>query len=120
MEEMNLNCAVVQDLAALYTDGEASETTADAVAAHLKNCKICREYYKEYAKSGAGTGKTPPPDALNTPTAESYARLARRLRRHERLEKGGFALGGFVLGALALAAFGFFAAALLERRSAGE
>ena len=120
MDEMMLECAVVQDLAALYTDGEASETTAAAVAAHLKNCKNCREYYKAYTQSSAGTGKLPAQDALNTPTAESYARLARRLRRHERLEKGGFALGGFVLGALALAAFGFAAAALLEKKTAEE
>ena len=117
MDEMKLDCAVVQDLAALYTDGETSETTAAAVAAHLKNCKTCREYYKAYTKSSACTGKNPAEDALSTPTAESYARLAKRLRRHERLERGGFALGGFVLGALALAAFGFLTAMLLEKRT---
>jgi predicted anti-sigma-YlaC factor YlaD len=120
MDEMMLECAVVRDLAALYTDGEASETTAAAVAAHLKNCKTCRDYYKEYTKSSACTGKLPVQDALSTPTAESYARLAQRLRRHERLEKGGFALGGFVLGALALAAFGFAAAALLDKHAPTE
>ncbi len=117
MDELKLNCAVVQDLAALYTDGGASETTAEAVAAHLKTCKNCSEYYKEYRKSGANREQTPEqPASMETPTAESYARLARRLRRHDRLEKSGFALGGFVLGALALSFFGFLTAALLERR----
>ena len=120
MDEMKLTCAVVQDLAALYTDGEASEETAAAVAAHLKNCKTCRAYYKAYTKSSVCTEKEPAQDALSTPTAESYARLAKRLRRHERLERGGFALGGFILGALALAAFGFLTAALLERKTPEE
>ena len=71
MDEIKLDCAVVQDLAALYTDGGASETTAAAVAAHLKECKICREYYKEYAKSGANRPELAEPDAMATPTAES-------------------------------------------------
>lgn len=115
MDEIKLDCAVVQDLAALYTDGGASETTAAAVAAHLKECKICREYYKEYAKSGANRPETAEPNAMATPTAESYARLARRLHRRAALEKGGFALGGFVLGALLLAAFGFGTALWMEK-----
>lgn len=117
MDELKLSCAVVQDLAALYTDGGASEPTAQAVAAHLKTCKTCSEYYKEYKKSGANREQAPEqPASMATPTAESYARLARRLRRYDRLEKGSFALGGFVLGALALSFFGFLTAALLEKR----
>ncbi|MBQ8611589.1 MAG: zf-HC2 domain-containing protein [Oscillospiraceae bacterium] len=116
MDEIILDCAVVQDLAALYTDGGASEATAAAVSSHLKSCTVCREYYKKYMRSGANRRAAPTTEGPDTaPAADGWASLARRLRRRSALETGGAMLGGFVLGALALAAFGFGAAALLEK-----
>ena len=46
MPEQTLCCAVVRDLAALYTDGQASPETAAAVRRHLLGCADCRRYYR--------------------------------------------------------------------------
>ena len=113
MDENTLSCAVVQDLAALYTDGEASTATAAAVEAHLSTCRDCRDYYKKYKQSGVN--RTSAAAETAAPAADGYARIARRLRRRSALEKG-----GFVLGALLLAAFAFAAAMLLEKAEAAK
>ncbi len=110
MDEKIMDCAVVQDLAALYVDGGARAATAALVEEHLHACPACREHYKKYRRSGANRRVTPQPAAMDAAPGDGYARLARRLRRRSALERS-----GFVLGALALAVAGFAAARLLER-----
>jgi predicted anti-sigma-YlaC factor YlaD len=45
---MNLTCDAVLDLISIYKDGAASESTAAAIEEHLKQCRDCRRYYKQY------------------------------------------------------------------------
>ncbi len=45
---MNLPCEIVMDLVALYQDGLANPVTKSSVAAHLRTCPDCRQYYKQY------------------------------------------------------------------------
>lgn len=47
---MNLPCEIVMDLVALYQDGLANPVTKDSVAAHLRTCPDCRQYYKQYRR----------------------------------------------------------------------
>lgn len=114
MPEQTLCCAVVRDLAALYTDGQASPETAAAVRRHLLGCADCRRYYRSCSCScrccrpGVGAVAAPAPAA----PADGYARLARRLRRRSAWERALYALG------CALLAIGSFVAArLFGRRS---
>ena len=71
---MSLNCDIVKDLVALYHDGVASEASESAVKAHLKECKSCRDYYKQY-------GNTPPPSInLSIDSSGDYGELAKHMR----------------------------------------
>lgn len=114
MPEQTLCCAVVRDLAALYTDGQASPETAAAVRRHLLGCADCRRYYRtcrcscRCSRPGVEAVAAPAPAA----PADGYARLARRLRRRSAWERALYALG------CALLAIGSFVAArLFGRRS---
>ena len=71
---MSLNCDIVKDLVALYHDGEASEASAAAVKEHLKECKSCREYYKEYGAA------TPASQNFNFISTGNYGELAKQMR----------------------------------------
>ncbi len=112
MQEQPLCCAVVRDLAALYTDGQASPETAAAVKSHLAGCAECHRYYKDFRRSTASLRDAAhcaaPPCAADgevTAPADGYAHLARRLRRRSALERGLYALCMALL-----AAAGFVAA----------
>lgn len=71
---MNLNCDVVQDLAALYHDGLASVSSERGVRAHLEECETCRDYYKKY-------GTTAPIfPRLEEESEAEYRFLAKRMR----------------------------------------
>lgn len=45
---MNLDCNIVKDLVSLYKDGVVREETKRAIALHLKECEVCKQYYKSY------------------------------------------------------------------------
>ncbi|NCB50646.1 MAG: zf-HC2 domain-containing protein [Clostridia bacterium] len=45
---MSLTCDNVLDLISIYKDGAASESTTAAIEEHLKHCRDCRRYYKQY------------------------------------------------------------------------
>ena len=71
---MSLNCDIVKDLVALYHDGVASEASEREVKDHLKECKSCREYYKQYGLS------TPASLDLNISRPGNYGELAKHMR----------------------------------------
>ncbi len=71
---MSLNCDIVKDLVALYHDGLASEASETAVKAHLKECKSCRDYYKQYRLLA------PTLPNLNFVAPGNYGELAKHMR----------------------------------------
>ena len=77
---MSLSCNIVMDLTSLYKDSLASEETAAAIEAHLKECPACRRYYRRYdaieqpAQSVAVIGE-------EEPFEESYRQLHKKIRR---------------------------------------
>ncbi|KXL51877.1 hypothetical protein CLNEO_27350 [Anaerotignum neopropionicum] len=71
---MSLKCDIVKDLVALYHDGLASEVSEAAVEDHLKGCKSCRDYYKQYRLSA------PVPINLNFASSGNYGELAKHMR----------------------------------------
>ncbi|WMI80494.1 zf-HC2 domain-containing protein [Anaerotignum sp. MB30-C6] len=71
---MSLNCDIVMDLVALYHDGEASKTSEAAVRDHLKECKHCREYYRQYGVSDPATQN------FNFSSNGNYSDLAKQMR----------------------------------------
>lgn len=71
---MSLNCEIVMDLVALYHDGEASKGSEAAVKEHLKRCKSCREFYKQYGDSA------PAPQNFNFLSSGNYGELAKQMR----------------------------------------
>ncbi len=83
--ENTLFCAAVRDLAALYTDGQTSPETTDAIRAHLDGCAACRRYYKDYRRSGAAQQHTAPATPAAPAPADGYASLASRMRRRNTL-----------------------------------
>ncbi len=101
MENQVLFCAAVRDLAALYTDNEASEETAAAIEKHLLTCSECRRYYKDYRRSGAARSFAAVGGAEEAAaTPEGYALLAQRLRRRTALARSLFILAAIVAGAV--------------------
>lgn len=86
---MNLPCEIVMDLVALYQDGLASPVTQKHVAAHLRDCPDCRQYYKQYRRFSqrpSGMGQIP-----SDHTAErTFCRLAEKMRRRRMLIGMGF------------------------------
>ncbi|WP_313529999.1 zf-HC2 domain-containing protein [Anaerotignum sp.] len=71
---MSLNCDIVMDLVALYHDGEASKTSEAAVKEHLKGCKSCREFYRQYGVA------TPASQSFNFMSNGNYSELAKHMR----------------------------------------
>lgn len=71
---MSLSCDIVMDLVALYHDGAASKASEAAVNAHLKECKNCREFYKQYRVT------TPAPENIKVHSKGNFGELAKRMR----------------------------------------
>ncbi|WP_312044853.1 zf-HC2 domain-containing protein [Anaerotignum sp.] len=71
---MSLNCDIVKDLVALYHDGVASEASDSAVEAHLKECKSCRNYYKQYGHGQPASLK------FDVNASGDYGELAKHMR----------------------------------------
>lgn len=71
---MNLDCNVVMDLVSLYHDEEVSFVTRLALDKHIKECKNCQEYYKDY--------KILPqkPLAIDFSGEQNYSKLAKKMR----------------------------------------
>ena len=74
---MSLNCEIVKDLVALYTDNSANPKTVAEIEEHLSQCEDCANYYKRYQKINEKS-----PVLSDEPFAAplSYTKLARRLR----------------------------------------
>ncbi|WP_352400218.1 zf-HC2 domain-containing protein [Anaerotignum sp.] len=71
---MSLNCDIVMDLVALYHDGEASKTSQSAVKEHLRQCKRCREFYRQYGIT------TPASQSFHFMSNGNYNELAKQMR----------------------------------------
>ena len=46
---MSMSCNVVQDLIVLFQEKTVSEETRREIRTHLKECRACRNVYREYA-----------------------------------------------------------------------
>lgn len=71
---MNAPCDIIRDLLPLYVDGALSDTSAELVREHLRECHPCRLNYRQLKP----VIKTPAPSTPN-PDAE-YTAFLRRLR----------------------------------------
>lgn len=87
---MNLTCDIVMDLVSIYKDELASESTCEAIEAHLKECPACRKYYKQYDSI---CGVEPPKSApvIVDDYKEKYTALAIKLNRRRKLAMLGMA-----------------------------
>lgn len=70
-----LPCDIVRDLLPLYHDGVVSETTGQAVEAHLENCPPCRQEY-EVLCTDLPTGSVE-----EDPTVVKFAAMLKTLRK---------------------------------------
>lgn len=86
---MNLPCEIVMDLVALYQDGLANPVTKDCVAAHLRTCPHCRQYYKQYRRFSQRPSSMGQIPAENTAEQE-FCRLAEKMRHRRMLIGIGF------------------------------
>ena len=84
---MSLNCEIVKDLVAIYTDDSASPKTVAEIEAHLSQCEDCAGYYRQYQKINEKS-----PVLSDEPFAVplSYTKLAKRLRIRRILERISF------------------------------
>lgn len=71
-----LDCPIVQDLLPLYHDDAVSETTRQAVSAHLNQCPDCQAEYD------ALCAELPVQSSLS-PTREKFSALARHLHKKQ-------------------------------------
>ncbi len=79
-------CDIIRDLAALYQDGTASESSCTAVRQHLRHCPQCRQYYricalKETKQRGFGKINIPKQGEI----MGNYEALAKRIKRRRML-----------------------------------
>ena len=44
---MKYDCEVIRDLLPIYKDGVANKKSNEVVEEHLKECKMCEEYYND-------------------------------------------------------------------------
>ncbi len=70
---MNINCEMARDLLPMYNDDCLSESSENAVKAHLKGCPSCRRYLHEY--------RAKEKDDMLIPTGD-FSAIASRMRRH--------------------------------------
>jgi len=75
---MNLDCDIVMDCVSIYKDGLASEKTVKAVNEHLKECRDCRKYYKQYDSINNFTTKNQ--SACTGSSEEKFAALSAALK----------------------------------------
>lgn len=77
---MSLSCSNVQDYVTLYKDGVLSDETSAEVEEHLKNCRECKNYYREY--DGMNTS-VPEPQALEPNENAEFAEVAKKMRKRK-------------------------------------
>ena len=97
-EQQDLHCSIVSDLLPLYHDGVVSETTAEAVQAHLAHCDNCTEEYR------ALCAQIPMPQADITSTKEQFDATMKQMKKKRVLRT---VLTLILTGALLIAAFCF-------------
>jgi len=96
---MALSCDIVLDLVALYHDKLASETSVQAINAHLKQCPSCRKAYKQYRLAEIQPSE---PEYI-TPEEEvrmEFQKIAKRMRKRRYLLTSG--AGFYVILSLAV------------------
>lgn len=47
---MKYDCEVIRDLLPIYKDGVANKKSNEVIEEHLKECKVCEEYYNDFNK----------------------------------------------------------------------
>ena len=83
---MEITCDIVMYLVDVYTNGIASEDTANAVREHLKTCPDCRRHYDEYKKTLDNEKKNKyfvvekSPDFCDDIILESVNKISKRLK----------------------------------------
>lgn len=91
---MNLPCDAVKDLVSIYKDGLASESTAESIRNHLKQCPDCRKYYKQYDSINrlSSAKHNVAADISVEPSLKEYTELSVKLRTRRNLLIAGVAL----------------------------
>ena len=108
---MNLTCDIAQDLLPLYKDGIASPDSANAVRAHLRECKNCRDLYRRAMLEDMKrtvfikNRKTNCPEDIS----EQYRQLSGRLQRKYVVRK-------VVMASVVAASVTFAAASLFLKK----
>lgn len=88
---MSLKCNIVMDLVSIYKDGLASSQTKQAVDEHLKTCRDCRLYYKQYDSverllSGKKLKTAPEPQTDSAePTEKKFNDISFALQRRRMI-----------------------------------
>ncbi|MBR1529940.1 MAG: zf-HC2 domain-containing protein [Oscillospiraceae bacterium] len=82
---MNMNCKMVTDIAELYYDNSLSPETKKAIRSHLRGCRNCREYYRQYQairkQHSKPVLKLLPEDEIYETEKRLYTSLSEKLRR---------------------------------------
>jgi len=100
---MSLTCDNVLDLISIYKDGAASESTAAEIEEHLKHCRDCRRYYKQYDSINRIVSKKQA--AAETAADGDFQRLYLSLKRRHTLMVAFLAVCGAITLAAAIFAF---------------
>lgn len=78
---MSISCNAVQDLIVLFQEKTVSDETRQEIRDHLKECRVCRRVYREYAHLNQEDLHFEP-EAM--PEYESgYGELAKRIRKRK-------------------------------------
>lgn len=83
---MSLNCDNTRDMVSLYMDGAVSERTGEDIAIHLKSCRECKRFYRDY-KESMGRSRIV---AGETGFSKNFSDIARRMRKKENLRLTAF------------------------------
>ncbi|MCD2492585.1 zf-HC2 domain-containing protein [Lacrimispora sp. NSJ-141] len=83
---MKYKCDIIRDLMPLCADDSASEDSKKAVSEHMAECGDCERYYEELIHGVDLCG-----DQADT-LPSGYAALAKRIRKRNRIRRGGACL----------------------------
>ena len=80
---MNSECDIVMDLAGIYFDKTAADTTNEYIKGHLKECENCRKFYKQFSKIKKKQNKMS--FSENFEGEGNYAEIAKRLGKRKKV-----------------------------------
>ncbi len=82
---MNMNCKLVTDIAEMYYEKTLSPEARTAIRSHLRGCRNCQAYYRQYAavRKQHTRQESPvlPESDLTEMEKRAYLHLSEKLRR---------------------------------------